>query len=1186
MSTGNKLIHAATRENQYIFYVLNPKNDSEDGAIFDGETLAYVPFWSFVGRVNIDVRTDNDFLRALWRDARTDPLWEDKFVKRTRRFPHREAIEKEIVSPDDIRNYNFLKKKSDGLIRVKVARLAAAYDPDAEDGDGDGIVQDGTPWERPAGTKFLDELGNELPKGFSATERPSGSRLVDADGNNVDYSPKQPDTPETPEEIGRPARAQSLKDQGFRTIDDIRHPIREQAAAAAETEKARQAEEKRKLAERKAREAVAPKKEKVDTPEDVAGTPGVTVDSADSVGMPEPQKPRRPFEPLPPAFSGKAREWAVTSSGDYDDLLTRMNEEGFVVFDYETTGFDEGAMNRPVQIGAVRFEGGRPVERLNVFVRPGEKLSTWSRENLLDRDGNPLTDEWLEENGMDMADAHRALAEFMGQQVVVAHNAKFDREIFDRIGRESGIDFTPSGQVDTLKLTRDMLQKGDGETAPRGHKLGELADFFGVPLGNKAHTADADSEATGQVLISALRYGAERELDSSAIDVDMQESRHARESAEFADKMVAYQDALTQYKKDYAEYQHIAMQGRDRKPMALDAPEDARIAALGDEAPRWLDDSYDAELVQTRDGQPALSVGSPLGGFVELRAGDIEQGLLDAASREVSPELRVGNLEAFRRNAIERLLIDRNVVPPLNDEQREQITSEITQSLPPGFEVRHDADDFSLFSIVNSESGEEVGAGPYVVSDFIQATSQVDANGKVTAIGYGLQSREKVFRISNAIGRDRATDLTARLMGDALTVDALEDDGFSIRTTDNGRVFEFVLDPERAGFPESVSEASLRVIMDDASGVARIESPSSGEFTEIALADIANNPSDFVSKVEELLSEISDKRDEIAEEQQRRYEANSAFYDDAQRRSDLLKASRRLRQDYEAAKANQDFRRARAIADEIRQLYIEDSERIADARAEAGRMLDPEDAPKMKGDNGVAMEDVIDIFDAPEYDDLLAFVSEIHNVERVKDGDAPDTFVAYLPNSEFISGAKTTWSGSFYHRDPRAISTDVGEAIRAKDGAVIAVFDQGPRGGSRTAADPQIPWSDEMERRRSFLHELGHRVDALPLDNEWGQPNFMHSDAPVVDEFLTAFEDIYRDDIAFDLDTMRNFEYWYDPAEIFARAWAAYILDKTGEPSTTFVAVEGQHPDVDYYRPMFPYVEGILQFRKLMKPLG
>lgn len=63
------------------------------------------------------------------------------------------------------------------------------YDAFAHDGDGDGIVQEGTIWERPAGTRFVDKLGKEVADQLTLV-RPSGNhRIVDSDGQGVSYTP-------------------------------------------------------------------------------------------------------------------------------------------------------------------------------------------------------------------------------------------------------------------------------------------------------------------------------------------------------------------------------------------------------------------------------------------------------------------------------------------------------------------------------------------------------------------------------------------------------------------------------------------------------------------------------------------------------------------------------------------------------------------------------------------------------------------------------------------------------------------------------------------------------------------------------------------------------------------------------------------------------------------------------------
>ncbi len=101
------------------------------------------------------------------------------------------------------------------------------YDPDARDADNDGIVQEQTPWERPAGTRLVDELGRAITRGANAGQRPRGLRVVDQRGNPVDYTP----TYERPgfsfggggTPLGE-AGAPSLRERGLPSVRDITAP--------------------------------------------------------------------------------------------------------------------------------------------------------------------------------------------------------------------------------------------------------------------------------------------------------------------------------------------------------------------------------------------------------------------------------------------------------------------------------------------------------------------------------------------------------------------------------------------------------------------------------------------------------------------------------------------------------------------------------------------------------------------------------------------------------------------------------------------------------------------------------------------------------------------------------------------------------------------------------------------------
>jgi hypothetical protein len=61
------------------------------------------------------------------------------------------------------------------------------YEAGAIDRDNDGLVQEGTIWERPVGSRFLSKLGKELASGLRNI--PSASTLVDGDGKEIDYKP-------------------------------------------------------------------------------------------------------------------------------------------------------------------------------------------------------------------------------------------------------------------------------------------------------------------------------------------------------------------------------------------------------------------------------------------------------------------------------------------------------------------------------------------------------------------------------------------------------------------------------------------------------------------------------------------------------------------------------------------------------------------------------------------------------------------------------------------------------------------------------------------------------------------------------------------------------------------------------------------------------------------------------------
>jgi hypothetical protein len=106
------------------------------------------------------------------------------------------------------------------------------YDPDARDADNDGVVQEGTAWERPAGTNLLNELGEAIQRGANSSTRPSGMQVVGTDGKPVDYTPTY-DRPSA-RMGGKPTvggTTSPLADHGTRSLKERGVPSVREAAA-------------------------------------------------------------------------------------------------------------------------------------------------------------------------------------------------------------------------------------------------------------------------------------------------------------------------------------------------------------------------------------------------------------------------------------------------------------------------------------------------------------------------------------------------------------------------------------------------------------------------------------------------------------------------------------------------------------------------------------------------------------------------------------------------------------------------------------------------------------------------------------------------------------------------------------------------------------------------------------------
>ncbi|WP_413112161.1 PolC-type DNA polymerase III [Thaumasiovibrio sp. DFM-14] len=170
-------------------------------------------------------------------------------------------------------------------------------------------------------------------------------------------------------------------------------------------------------------------------------------------------------------------------------LLTKP-ASSVVVLDFETTGLSPNQGDRAIEIGAVKLENGRIVDRFQRLMNPGKKVSRFI-ENYTGISNEMLVD------AADCGSVMHDFADFIANSNLVAHNASFDQRFLDaefaRIERGYEGTFACS-----MLIARRLLQQ-----AP-SHKLGELVHFCNIDNDGTFHRALADAEMTTSLWLRLL----------------------------------------------------------------------------------------------------------------------------------------------------------------------------------------------------------------------------------------------------------------------------------------------------------------------------------------------------------------------------------------------------------------------------------------------------------------------------------------------------------------------------------------------------------------------------------------------------------------------------------------------------------------------------------------------------------
>ncbi len=176
----------------------------------------------------------------------------------------------------------------------------------------------------------------------------------------------------------------------------------------------------------------------------------------------------------------------------------KIDEEEFVVFDIETTGLNSHT-NKIIEIGAVKIKAGRIIDRYSQLINPRISIPYHITEI------TSITNEQVA-NQPKIDEVIGKFVDFIGDAVLVAHNAPFDMGFIKRDIKEYlNIDLENS-VIDTLQMARDLFPDF------KKYGLGDLNKSLGLAL-EKHHRAVDDSQATANMFIIFLEKYKEKGIE-------------------------------------------------------------------------------------------------------------------------------------------------------------------------------------------------------------------------------------------------------------------------------------------------------------------------------------------------------------------------------------------------------------------------------------------------------------------------------------------------------------------------------------------------------------------------------------------------------------------------------------------------------------------------------------------------
>jgi len=175
-----------------------------------------------------------------------------------------------------------------------------------------------------------------------------------------------------------------------------------------------------------------------------------------------------------------------------DQLQANLTDLDYVVFDTETTGMCLSQGDKAISLSGIRIRRGR-IQNADYFhslINPGRPIPAESIQF------HHIEDHMVAD-APSISQVYPQFVEYVGDSILVAHNAAFDKKCLELAAAEAGLPLINNPILDTL-----LLSYGIHEGA-KGHSLDAIAERMGIIIEGR-HTSLGDARATAHAFLGFL----------------------------------------------------------------------------------------------------------------------------------------------------------------------------------------------------------------------------------------------------------------------------------------------------------------------------------------------------------------------------------------------------------------------------------------------------------------------------------------------------------------------------------------------------------------------------------------------------------------------------------------------------------------------------------------------------------